>query len=118
MIYVIYDAMLRLYERERFRSPGLREILLRDRAQMSASAIGNAERAAQVAEAFADVLAEIEEREGTPVPELSQERASYYTQELSSILDERLRAARPHRDPRRGRELLEELRRDYGRVAA
>lgn len=61
----------------------------------------------------AELLAEIERREGKHLADLSRPETERYILALSSALDGVPREG-PPADPARARELLDELRRDYG----
>lgn len=61
----------------------------------------------------AELLAEIEREEGKHLADLTKSETDRYILALSSALDE-LPREHPPVDPARARELLDELRRDYG----
>lgn len=69
--------------------------------------------AATAAQVIGNVLAEVENAEEKQLRDLSEQVAGRYIKELGEIMMARLRS-RPDRDPKRGKALLEELRRDYG----
>lgn len=106
LTYVVYEAMLFLYERERHRGPGPRFPALRG---------DTPDPAGEITRLVHHVLTDIEEEERMPFTELPAKLYSKYIGILSKIADEREAEARspdPEIEERAAR-FLDELRRDY-----
>ncbi|HEX6746453.1 MAG TPA: hypothetical protein VF092_03995 [Longimicrobium sp.] len=106
LTFVVYEATLLLYERERHRGPGPRFPELRG---------STADPTGQITKIVHRILADIEDEERMPFTELPSELYGKYLRILSSIARDRDRLAHPP-DPeiqRRAEQFLEEMRRAY-----